>query len=83
MEIRQKAVQLLGDLFALSGIPISESFKPLFSEFVKRLTDRVADVRVSVIGHLKNCLMLNTSRAEAPLIISKKLQRNLFLFLLI
>ncbi|XP_020598033.1 sister chromatid cohesion protein PDS5 homolog A [Phalaenopsis equestris] len=69
LEIRQKAVQLLGDLFALSGIPISESFKPLFSEFVKRLADRVADIRVSVIGHLKNYLMLNTSRAEAPLII--------------
>ncbi|KAH0459071.1 hypothetical protein IEQ34_011885 [Dendrobium chrysotoxum] len=69
LDIRQKAVQLLGDLFALSGIPISESFQPLFSEFVKRLTDRVADIRVSVIGHLKNCLMLNTSRAEAPLII--------------
>ncbi|XP_020691826.1 sister chromatid cohesion protein PDS5 homolog A [Dendrobium catenatum] len=69
LDIRQKAVQLLGDLFALSGIPISESFQPLFSEFVKRLTDRVADIRVSVIGHLKNCLMLNTSRPEAPLII--------------
>lgn len=69
LEIRLKAVQLLGDLFALSGIPVSESFQPLFKEFVKRLTDRAVDVRVSVIGHLKNCLILSTSRPEASLII--------------
>ncbi|KAK8944554.1 hypothetical protein KSP39_PZI007591 [Platanthera zijinensis] len=69
LEIRLKAVQLLGDLFALSGIPVSESFQPLFKEFVKRLTDRAVDVRVSVIGHLKNCLILSTARPEASLII--------------
>ncbi|KAJ0986872.1 hypothetical protein J5N97_005228 [Dioscorea zingiberensis] len=70
LDIRQKAVSLLGELFALPGCPISESFQPLFSEFLKRLTDRVVDVRVSVVEHVKNCLMSNPSRPEAPQIIS-------------
>ncbi|KAG0495215.1 hypothetical protein HPP92_006209 [Vanilla planifolia] len=69
LDIRQKAVQLLGDLFALPGVSISESFQPLFSEFVKRLTDRVVNVRISVVQYLKNCLVSNTTRPEAPLII--------------
>ncbi|XP_039118231.1 sister chromatid cohesion protein PDS5 homolog A isoform X1 [Dioscorea cayenensis subsp. rotundata] len=70
LDIRQKAVNLLGDLFALPGCPISEPFQPLFSEFLKRLTDRVVDVRVSVIEHVKNCLLSNPSRPEASQIIS-------------
>ncbi|KAG1327428.1 hypothetical protein COCNU_01G013620 [Cocos nucifera] len=69
LDVWQKAVQLLGDLFALPGGSISESFLPLFSEFLKRLTDRVVEVRISVIEHLKNCLMSNPSRPEAPQII--------------
>ncbi|KAG0463842.1 hypothetical protein HPP92_019911 [Vanilla planifolia] len=71
LDIRQKAVQLLGDLFALLGVSISESFQPLFSEFVKRLTDRVVNVRISVVQYLKNCLVSNTTRPEAPLIITE------------
>ncbi|PKA59812.1 DNA mismatch repair protein MSH6 [Apostasia shenzhenica] len=77
LEIRHKAVQLLGELFALPGYSIAESFQPLFSEFVKRLTDRVVHVRVSVIEHLKNCLLSNTSRPEAPMIIKALCDRLL------
>ncbi|XP_008805490.2 sister chromatid cohesion protein PDS5 homolog A isoform X2 [Phoenix dactylifera] len=69
LDVRLKAVQLLGDLFALPGVSISESFQPLFSEFLKRLTDRVVEVRISVIEHLKHCLISNPSRPEAPQII--------------
>jgi sister chromatid cohesion protein PDS5 len=49
-----------------------ESFKSLFAEFLKRLTDRVVEIRVSVVKHLKKCLMSNPSRPEAPEIISKE-----------
>ncbi|XP_073010251.1 sister chromatid cohesion protein PDS5 homolog A isoform X2 [Typha latifolia] len=69
LDIRSKAVELLGELFALPGVSILESFQPLLSEFLKRLTDRVVEIRVSVIEHLKNCLMSNPSRPEAPQII--------------
>jgi sister chromatid cohesion protein PDS5 len=48
-----------------------EYFKTLFSEFLKRLTDRVVEIRISMVEHLKRCLISNPSRPEAPEIISK------------
>ncbi|KAJ4730460.1 Sister chromatid cohesion protein PDS5 [Rhynchospora pubera] len=69
LEVRNKAVELIGELISLPGVPILESFQPLFSEFLKRLTDRVVDLRISVIDHLKNCLVSDPSRPEASQII--------------
>ncbi|CAA7407780.1 unnamed protein product [Spirodela intermedia] len=77
LDVRLKAVKLLGELFSSTEHPISESFRPLFSEFLKRLTDRVVEVRVSVIEHVKNFLILNPSRPEAPDIISALCDRLL------
>ncbi|KAG9448592.1 hypothetical protein H6P81_008557 [Aristolochia fimbriata] len=70
LNVRLKAVKLLGELFSLSGHAISQTFQPLFSEFLKRLTDRVVEVRISVIEHVKNCILSNPSRAEALEIIA-------------
>ncbi|CBI33283.3 unnamed protein product, partial [Vitis vinifera] len=70
LDTRLKAVKLVGDLFALPGLAISEAFQPIFSEFLKRLADRVVGVRMSVLEHVKSCLLSNPSRAEAPQIIS-------------
>jgi sister-chromatid-cohesion protein PDS5 len=50
-----------------------ECFKTLFAEFLKRLTDRVVEIRISVVEYSKRCLISNPSRAEAPEIISKEL----------
>ncbi|XP_010252783.1 PREDICTED: sister chromatid cohesion protein PDS5 homolog B [Nelumbo nucifera] len=69
-DIRLKAVKLLGDLFALPDSIISEAFQPVFSEFLKRLTDRVVEVRMFVIGHVKSCLLSDPFRPEAPQIIA-------------
>lgn len=57
-----------------------EYFKTLFAEFLKRLTDRVVEIRISVVKHLKRCLISNPVRPEAPEIISKD---HLPLYLLI
>ncbi|XP_029129811.1 sister chromatid cohesion protein PDS5 homolog A-B isoform X3 [Cajanus cajan] len=70
LEIRLKTMNLVGDIISLPGSSIPEAFQPIFSEFLKRLTDRVVDVRMSVLEHVKNCLLLNPFRAEAPQIIS-------------
>ncbi|KAG8649135.1 hypothetical protein MANES_08G068700v8 [Manihot esculenta] len=70
LDIRLKAVGLVGDLFALPGSAISEAFQPIFSEFLKRLTDRGVEVRMSVLECVKNCLLSNPLRAEASQIIS-------------
>uniref|UniRef100_A0A7N0UYA4 Uncharacterized protein n=1 Tax=Kalanchoe fedtschenkoi TaxID=63787 RepID=A0A7N0UYA4_KALFE len=65
VEVRLKAVNLVGDLFAVPGSSISEEFQPIFSEFLKRLTDRVAEVRMAVLEHIRCCLLSNPSRPEA------------------
>ncbi|TXG69783.1 hypothetical protein EZV62_004718 [Acer yangbiense] len=69
LDTRLKGVGLVGDLFALPGTAIPETFQPIFSEFLKRLTDRVVTVRMSVLEHIKSCLLSDPSREEAPQII--------------
>ncbi|CAA0836537.1 binding [Striga hermonthica] len=77
VEIRMKAVSLVGDLFALPKSTISEAFEPVFLEFLKRLTDRVVNVRMSVLHHVKICLLENPFRDEAHQIISALCDRLL------
>ncbi|MBA0767284.1 hypothetical protein Gotri_016188, partial [Gossypium trilobum] len=77
LDTRLRAVRLVGDLFSLPGSTICEAFRPIFSEFLKRLTDRVVDVRMSVLEHVKNCLLSNPSRSEAAEIISALCDRLL------
>ncbi|XP_042477295.1 sister chromatid cohesion protein PDS5 homolog A-like [Macadamia integrifolia] len=69
-DTRLKAVRLLGDLFALPVSLIPEAFQPLFSEFLKRLTDRVVEIRMYVIEYVKSCLLSDPFRPEAPQIIA-------------
>ncbi|XP_047980009.1 sister chromatid cohesion protein PDS5 homolog A-like isoform X1 [Salvia hispanica] len=77
LEVRLKAVELVGDLFSLPESTISGAFQPVFSEFLKRLTDRVAEVRMSVLEHVESCLLVNPFRPEAPQIISALCDRLL------
>ncbi|KAK0598612.1 hypothetical protein LWI29_036294 [Acer saccharum] len=77
LDTRLKGVGLVGDLFALPGTAIPETFQPIFSEFLKRLTDRVVAVRMSVLEHIKSCLLSDPSREEAPQIISALCDRLL------
>ncbi|KAI8524884.1 hypothetical protein RHMOL_Rhmol13G0184300 [Rhododendron molle] len=77
LDIRLKAVRLVGDLFALPGSAISETFEPIFVEFLKRLTDRVVEVRMSVLERAKICFLSNPSRSEASQIISALCDRLL------
>lgn len=71
LDTRLKAVRLVGDLFALPGSSNTEAFQPIFSEFLKRSTDRVVAVRMSVLDHVKSCLLSDPLRAEAPQILCK------------
>ena len=66
MEVRLKAVSLVGDLISRPGSSIPEVFQPVFSEFLKKLTDKVVDIRTSVLEHVKSCLLSVPIRAEAP-----------------
>ncbi|XP_016903052.2 sister chromatid cohesion protein PDS5 homolog A isoform X1 [Cucumis melo] len=77
LDTRLKAVGLIGDLFSLPGSSMSEVFQPVFSEFLKRLTDRIVEVRMSVLVHVKSCLLSNPLRDEASEIISALADRLL------
>lgn len=77
LDTRLKAVGLVGDLFALPGSAKNEPFLSVFSEFLKRLTDRIVAVRMSVLEHVKSCLLTDPSRAEAPQILTALCDRLL------
>ncbi|XP_071689759.1 sister chromatid cohesion protein PDS5 homolog A isoform X3 [Rutidosis leptorrhynchoides] len=70
IEVRSKAVKLVGELFSIPGCNIPETFYPIFLEFLKRLTDRVVDIRMSVLEHVKLCMFSNPFRPEARQLIA-------------
>ncbi|KAJ9563026.1 hypothetical protein OSB04_008186 [Centaurea solstitialis] len=49
VDLRLKAVRLVGDLFALQGSTIPQAFRPVFLEFLKKLKDKVMEVQMSVL----------------------------------
>ncbi|KAI3698227.1 hypothetical protein L6452_31340 [Arctium lappa] len=77
IDLRLKAVKLVGDLFSIPGSSIPETFQPIFFEFLKRLTDRVVEVRMLVLEHVKLCMLSNPSRSEAPQLIAALCDRLL------
>ncbi|KAL9813536.1 putative sister chromatid cohesion protein Pds5 [Arabidopsis thaliana] len=77
LETRLKVVGLVGELFSLPGRVISEEFDSIFLEFLKRLTDRVVEVRMAILDHIKDCLLSDPLRAEASQIISALCDRLL------
>ncbi|KAF5742835.1 sister chromatid cohesion protein PDS5 A isoform X1 [Tripterygium wilfordii] len=77
LDTRLKGVRLVGDLFALPGSSVSEAFRPIFLEFLKRLSDRVVVVRMTVLERVRSCLLTSPSRAETPEIISALCDRLL------
>ncbi|KAL3519260.1 hypothetical protein ACH5RR_017409 [Cinchona calisaya] len=70
LDTRLKAVKLVGELFSLPGSTLPVTFQPILTEFLKRLTDRVVEVRMSVLDHVRVCLLSGPFRSEAPQIIA-------------
>ncbi|KAI7731479.1 hypothetical protein M8C21_026903, partial [Ambrosia artemisiifolia] len=66
VDLRLKAVRLVGDLFAHKGSTIPKTFNPIFSEFLKRLSDNTVEIRMSVLEKVKLCLLSDPFREEAP-----------------
>jgi sister-chromatid-cohesion protein PDS5 len=63
--VRLKAVSLLGRLFALPGRHVAQEYRQLFSEFLKRFSDKAIEVRLAVIECAKACLEANPTGPEA------------------
>lgn len=65
IDVRLKAVSLLGRLFALPGRHVAQEYRQLFSEFLKRFSDKAIEVRLAVIECAKACLEANPTGPEA------------------
>ncbi|XP_043700993.1 sister chromatid cohesion protein PDS5 homolog A isoform X2 [Telopea speciosissima] len=66
VDVRIKAVNLLAKIFALPEHHITqESRRQLFLEFLKRFSDKSAEVRVSALQCAKACYLANPSGLEA------------------
>ncbi|KAM0049108.1 putative sister chromatid cohesion protein Pds5 [Helianthus debilis subsp. tardiflorus] len=70
VDLRVKAVRLVGDLFAHKGSAIPKTFQPIFTEFLKRSSDDTMEVRMSVLEKVKLCLLSDPFREEAPKLLS-------------
>ncbi|CAI9279977.1 unnamed protein product [Lactuca saligna] len=66
IDLRLKAVKLVGDLFSIKGSSIPQTFHPIFLEFLKKFNDKVVQVRMSVVEYAKLCLLSDPLRTEAP-----------------
>lgn len=71
VDVRLKAVELLGQLFALPGRHVAQEYRQLFSEFLKRFGDKAVEVRVAVVNCAKVCLEANPSGEQATEILSE------------
>ncbi|XP_048332268.2 sister chromatid cohesion protein PDS5 homolog B isoform X1 [Ziziphus jujuba] len=65
VDVRIKAVNLIGKFFSLPEHRIAQKYHDLFIEFLKRFSDKSAEVRVSALQCAKICYMANPSGPES------------------
>ncbi|KAI3765368.1 hypothetical protein L2E82_15400 [Cichorium intybus] len=70
IDLRLKAVKLMGDLFSIKGSTIPQTFHPIFLEFLKKFNDKFVEIRMSVVEHAKLCLLSDPLRTEAQQLIA-------------
>ncbi|KAG2602210.1 hypothetical protein PVAP13_5KG660400 [Panicum virgatum] len=65
VDIRLEAVHLIGRLLALSNLHFGHENKLVFIEFLRRFSDKSAEVRIAAIDAAKACYMVKSSGDEA------------------
>ncbi|CAO2182211.1 unnamed protein product [Urochloa humidicola] len=65
VDIRLEAVHLIGRLLAFSNLNFGKQNKSVFIEFLKRFSDKSAEVRIAAIDAAKACYMDKSSGDEA------------------
>ncbi|KAG7980769.1 hypothetical protein I3843_05G200200 [Carya illinoinensis] len=61
VDVRIKAVKLIGKLFGLPGQHVAKHYRDLFLEFLKRFSDKSVEVRVSALQCVKAFYLANPS----------------------
>ncbi|EEF48385.1 androgen induced inhibitor of proliferation (as3) / pds5, putative [Ricinus communis] len=70
VDVRIKAVNLIGRLFALPEHHVAEKYHNLFIEFKNRFSDKSVEVRLSALRCAKACYMANPSGKESSELLS-------------
>ncbi|KAK7301356.1 hypothetical protein RJT34_12219 [Clitoria ternatea] len=70
VEVRIKAVNLVGKLFALPEHHAAQKYHNLFVEFLKRFSDKSVDVRIRALQCAKSFYLANPSGSESHEIIT-------------
>ncbi|XP_008785877.2 sister chromatid cohesion protein PDS5 homolog A [Phoenix dactylifera] len=65
VDVRLEAVHLIGKLLVLSNLHFGNEYRSVFVEFLKRFSDKSAEIRIAAIECAKTCYMADTSRSEA------------------
>lgn len=65
VNVRLKAVALLGRLFAHPSRQFAQEYPLVFSEFLKRFSDKVVEVRVAVVNCAKSFMEANPTDEQA------------------
>ncbi|XP_022976675.1 sister chromatid cohesion protein PDS5 homolog A-like isoform X2 [Cucurbita maxima] len=65
VDVRIKAVKIIGRLLALPGHCVAQKYRGLFMEFLKRFCDKSAEVRIHAIQCAKDCYTANPASSES------------------
>ncbi|XP_010912048.2 sister chromatid cohesion protein PDS5 homolog B isoform X2 [Elaeis guineensis] len=65
VDVRLEAVHLIGKLLVLSNLHFGREYRSVFVEFLKRFSDKSAEIRIAAIECAKACYMADTSGSEA------------------
>lgn len=76
--MRIKALTLMGKLLSLSENHIARDYRNLFIEFLKRFSDKSAEVRMSALQCAKICYMTNPTGTESHEVLCKLLKNFCF-----
>ncbi|XP_010521251.1 PREDICTED: sister chromatid cohesion protein PDS5 homolog A isoform X2 [Tarenaya hassleriana] len=77
VDVRMKALSLTGKIFALPKNCFAEMYRDLFGEFLKRFSDKSAEVRMAALKCGKQCYVVNPSGTEASEILTAIQERLL------
>lgn len=65
VDVRIKAINLIGRLFSLSECHVAHEYRHVFVEFLNRFSDKSAEVRVSALLCAKTLYLTHPSRTES------------------
>lgn len=71
VDVRIKAVKFIGRLFALPGHRLVHEYRQLFTEFMKRFSDKSAEVRLGAISCAKAFYVTYPLGTESVEVLSK------------